>query len=58
MRSEYESKLFEDVVFKREIEREMMMIKRMGHFRDGKKVSFVALGMKLIKRGNVFCRKV
>ena len=36
----------------------MMMIKRMGHFMDGKKVSFVALGMKLIKRGNVFCRKV
>ena len=58
MRSEYESKLFKDVVLKREIEREMMMIKRMGHFRDGKKVSFVALGIKSIKRGNVFCRKV
>ena len=32
LRSECESKLFEDVVLSREIERQMMVVKRMGHF--------------------------
>lgn len=32
LRSEYESKLFKNVVLIPEVERQMMVVKRMGHF--------------------------
>ena len=45
LRSECESKLFENVVSIPEAERQMIVVKRMGQFQDGNKSSFVALGM-------------